>query len=82
MAERLLLADEYFPRLEALGFRYLHTVELDGGLPNALFVHDNGHHFLCPGARGFPDEIPMVPHRKLDALLDKARTVAGRSPVN
>lgn len=72
MAERLLTPEEYFPELEALGFRFVEVVEIDG-IPHSAFVGADGRRFLYPGARGHPDEVPMIPARKLEDLLAKAK---------
>lgn len=75
MAERLLKPEEYFPELEALGFSFVEVVEIDG-IPHSAFVGANGRRLLYPGARGYPDEIPMIPQRKLEDLLTRARALA------
>ena len=78
MAERLLTPEEYFPELEALGFRFVEVVEIDG-IPHSAFELADDKRFLYPGARGYEDEVPMIPQRKLEDLLARAKAAVGGS---
>lgn len=78
MAERLLKPEEYLPKLEALGLRFVEVVEIDG-IPHSAFEGAGGKRLLYPGARGHADEVPMIPQRKLEDLLARARAAVGGS---
>ena len=72
MAEKLLTADEYLPELEELGFRFVEALDL-AGEAHSVFENAKDKRFVYPGARGYPNETPMIPSRKLGHLLETAR---------
>ena len=63
---------QYLPLLEEIGFAFLCVKEF-GGVAHSVFTTPDGTRFMFPGVRGSDDETPMIPHRKLQKLLDKAK---------
>ena len=77
IAERLMTANEYLPLLEEIGLQYIETIEICG-VSHSVFQTPNGTRFIYPGARGCDDEIPMIPSRKLNDLIESATRVISK----
>ena len=67
-----MTAAEYLPLLEDVGLTFV-GVEEFGGIAHSVFENSGGTRFIYPGARGYDDEIPMVPYRKLQHMIDTAK---------
>ena len=72
IAELLTPVAAYLPLLEKLGLQFLEVVEYEG-VPHSVFRAPDGTRFLYPGVRGSPDEMPMIPARKVPELIKAAK---------
>ncbi|MDE0510076.1 MAG: hypothetical protein OXI17_15780 [Gammaproteobacteria bacterium] len=65
-------AEEYLPPLEDIGLEFVEVVEF-GDIPHSVFQSPKGKRKVFQGVRGCTDEIPMIPARKFQDLLQKAK---------
>ncbi len=73
-------AGEYLPQLEKLGLAFVEVIEFDE-IPHTVMETPTGKRFIYPGVQSTPDEIPMIPARKMDDLLSKANDAINNTPA-
>ena len=71
ISERLMGATEYLPPLERLGLVFVEVIQF-GDIPHTVMRTPSGKRFIYPGVQSRPDEVPMIPARKMNDLLSKA----------
>ena len=64
---RLYLPEEYLPKLEERGVKFLEALEIEG-ICHSVFEGPDGKRYIVPGERGDPNETPMMGHEQLGHL--------------